>query len=85
MARHCEYCGALMSAAPPSEWSHVAPPAAVRARKPRWYRNPWLYFIGALALILAIVLPLVLIKSTAAYPDLVVGGKATLIDFFSDS
>lgn len=77
------------SGLPPSEWGHGAPPgprppAGGGGRDP-WYMSPWPYVAGILIL-LAAVGALFLFKGKAtSYPDLVVNGRATLLDFYTDT
>jgi hypothetical protein len=51
----------------------------------RWYLSPWPYLIG-IAVVAAVVVSLFVFRSSVkAYPELLVNGQPTLLNFYTDT
>lgn len=86
------------SGLPPSEVPRVALPIQASRPDPRlvrtpepaagaspWYLKPWPYVAGILAVIVVVAVVLLTGGPGAAYPELVVDGLPTLLDFYTDT
>lgn len=83
----------------PGEWyPHQGPPAwqggptGPVARPPSsgggggpWYTRPWPYIVAIILVIAVIGLVFVFARGSKARPDMVVAGKPTLLDFYTNT
>ena len=90
MMMNCEWCGAPMAAqVPPGQatggyYQRVPQAPLTTARK--WYDSPLPYVVALVVLLVLFGVAFIFFNHKAkAYPQLVVGGKPTLLDVYTDT